>query len=134
MTTSALSVQDLVILGSIIGGSIAAIQGLIALGDRLWGKKKDANLERILQVLADKASAPSGCSVQHQELRQTLVEQTKNLNQLVSTLSDQIHSDELRHQALMMRLELQGKTMESSLARLERQNEELLHEHRKPKQ
>lgn len=125
-----ISTQDLILLGSIIGGIIAAIQAVIVLGDRLWGKKDKpqtelSELTEVLRLLAERPGQSPFCANQHERLKESLsdvkgalLEQSKSLNALVETLQEQVHADELRHQAVMMKLELNAKAMEAGFKEL----------------
>ncbi len=88
-----MTTQDLVLLGSVIGGIIAAFQALIFIGDRLWRKDK-SSAEQSLQ-----------CGFQHKEIQGLLVTQTESLKEMVKALRDSVEDAKLRHQIIVDKLE-----------------------------
>lgn len=95
METHAITTQDLVVLGSIIGGIIGAFQALIALGDRLW--KRSPEKDNTVQSLQ--------CGFQHKEIQGLLISQTEALKEMVKALRDSVEDTKLRHQIIVDKLE-----------------------------
>jgi hypothetical protein len=101
--TSALTLTDLLVLGGAIATGLGAVQILIAIGDRFWGKPSP-------KVAAEQSAK---CGLQHETLRgevaqltRTMSEQTAALNRMATGISEQAHADQLRHQALFAKLDL----------------------------
>lgn len=86
-----LDIQSLVILGSITGGIIAAMQALVTIGDRLW-RKRDPRTEH-----------PTLFSATTQ---QSLQQQTLILQDMVKTLQSMVNDANLRHQIILDRIEM----------------------------
>lgn len=105
MDASGISIQDLVILGGVVGGIIGVSQALIALGDRLW-RKPETKAER------DSTRQSLECQYQHKEIASTLNSNTEVLKemvrgngQLVQTLQSTVEDAKLRHQIIVDKIE-----------------------------
>jgi hypothetical protein len=101
--TNGIQLSDLILLGGIVGGTIGAIQALIALGDRLWRKDKDKS----------DGSQPGICGIQHAALKDSLSEQVGAVRELAtamqamqSTMAEALKADELRFQLMLKELQL----------------------------
>lgn len=122
-----LSIQDLLILGTVLGGTLGVIQALVALGDRLWGKRTHDLAEAVeaLQAIAERPIQSFDCRSQHNEIRTVLENQQQVTNALldaIKTLAEGIksssHAAELRHEQVIANLKLVAVTQENIVSQL----------------
>lgn len=107
-----MNLSDAAQAGSICGSIIAIAQIMIALGDRLWGNKK--NDSSFTQVAANQTNTPNNSvldSIEAMkffthagEIKELLREQNESLKSLVDTLHDSVHNETLRYELLMAKL------------------------------
>lgn len=89
-----LTLPDVVMLGTIIGAIIGVINFFVALGNQLWARKRGNLPEQ-----------SDGCKVDHNNLHGILVQQNANNAELIKALREHIHSEELRHQIIISKLD-----------------------------
>lgn len=98
-----MDLSEAVQAGSLCGAVIAVGQMLIAVGDRLWGSKKNENTQAAAQLGVNSADIMK-VFVHAGEIKELLREQNESLKSLVDTLHDSVHNETLRYELLMAKL------------------------------
>ena len=84
--------NDPIATGAVIGGIIAAMQGIIFIGDRLW--KRETKPDQSVQ-----------CGFQHRLFEGALGEQTAALKEMCIALRTLTSDAQLRHQIIVDKLD-----------------------------
>lgn len=116
--TNGITITDLILLGGIVGGTIGAIQALIALGDRLWRRDR-----------GDTGTQSTVCGVQHLQLKESLGEQVAAVRELATamqamqtTMAEALKADELRFQLMLKELQLLNRGQDSLVRSIDSQH------------
>lgn len=103
-----MNLSDAAQAGSICGAIIAVAQIIIALGDRLWGKRNDFTQSSNPQHVTNHTVLDSIDAMKFfthaGEIKELLREQNESLKNLVDTLHDSVHNETLRYELLMAKL------------------------------
>jgi len=86
---SALTISDLLLVGTIMITLFGIIQGIVKFGDRLWGKheQKQRSDQRHLPSTLPTAYSPLPCTMAHEGLKQTMEHSFKSTNESLNRLA-----------------------------------------------
>jgi methyl-accepting chemotaxis protein len=120
---AAMTIEDTMILGAMIGGIIGFFMTLIKLGDRLWKNNAEKN-NRVDQSLE--------CNVQHESLKHLIsnqLEQIKiqneSIKEMINSFRTMTENTKLQHEIVMNSLKNSEKSEDSLHKKVDRLHDRL---------
>ena len=92
---SALTISDLMLVGTIMVTLFAVIQGIVKFGDRLWGKqeqKQRSEQRHMPSAMPTAAYSPVPCTIAHEGLKQEVSQSYRETQASLQRLSDGLNS------------------------------------------
>ena len=121
--------QTLIVCASVIGTCLALGRAGIWVLDRFYAKKdeakKTAESEKTGVLLVEQSAA---CRFDHQNLTAILQQQNAHISKLLEHMGSFLHSAELRHQALIAKMEFQQAELQERLRNIYHQMPKSGHE------